>query len=101
VDNDLAALARDIKPMNVSVHRRRLLDEPAAFIADLRARHSLSQRDLADALGLDVRTLQNWEQGRNQPDAAALTLMLLFDKSPDLVSQAVFEANAEPVAEPA
>jgi len=98
VDNDLVALAHDLKSMNVSVRQRRLVDEPTTFIADLRARHGLSQRELADALGLDVRTLQNWEQGRNQPDAAALTLMLLFDRSPDLVKQVVFESAPQPVA---
>jgi DNA-binding transcriptional regulator YiaG len=98
VDNDLVILAADLKPMNVSLHRRRVIDEPTTFIADLRARHALSQRELADALGLDVRTLQNWEQGRNRPDAAALTLMVLFDRSPDLVKQVVFEQAPRPVA---
>jgi DNA-binding transcriptional regulator YiaG len=98
VDNDLVALASDLKSMNVSLHRRRIIDEPTTFIAGLRARHALSQRELADALGVDVRTLQNWEQGRNRPDAAALTLMLLFDRSPDLVKQVVFESAPQPVA---
>ena len=98
VDNDLTALACDLKAMNVSVHRRRLIGQPAAFITALRARHALSQRELADALGLDARTLQNWEQGRNQPDAATLTLMLLFDRSPELVKQAVFDLAEQPAA---
>jgi DNA-binding transcriptional regulator YiaG len=101
VDNDLAELARDLKPMNVTVHRRRIIRDPAAFIAELRARHSLSQRELADALGLDVRTLQNWEQGRNQPDNAVLSLMVLFDQSPERVRRAVFDTTSAPVAETA
>lgn len=100
VDNDLVGLARDLTPMNISVHRRRVISEPSAFIVKLREQHGLSQRDLADALGLDVRTLQNWEQGRNQPDSTVLALMTLFDKSPDLVRDAVYEAG-EPIAEPA
>jgi DNA-binding transcriptional regulator YiaG len=101
IDNDLREMARDLKPMNVSVHRRRSIDEPAVFITSLRARHGLSQRELADSLGLDVRTLQNWEQGRNQPDAAVLSLMVLFDQSPDLVRRAVFEVPLERIAESA
>jgi DNA-binding transcriptional regulator YiaG len=101
VDNDLLVLAHDLKPMNVSVHRRRVIAKPSTFIADLRARRGLSQRDLADALGLDVRTLQNWEQGRNEPDAAVLALMMLFDQSPEFVRQAVYEVAAEPVTETA
>ncbi len=98
VDNDVVALARELGPMNVSLHRRRIIDEPAAFIAELRARHALSQRELADALGLDARTLQNWEQGRNRPDAAVLSLMLVFDRSPELVRQVVFESTERPAA---
>jgi DNA-binding transcriptional regulator YiaG len=91
IDNDLVALANDLKTMNVSVHRRRVLDDPGSFISDLRARRGLSQRELADALGLDVRTLQNWEQGRNRPDDAVLALVRLFDDDPSRVAQAVFE----------
>ncbi len=98
VENDLVTLAGELGPMNVSLHRRRMIDEPAAFIAELRARHALSQRELADALGLDARTLQNWEQGRNRPDAAVLSLMLVFDRSPELVRQVVFEATERPAA---
>jgi DNA-binding transcriptional regulator YiaG len=88
---DFAALARDLRAMNVHLHRRRCIDNPAAFIASVRERHSLSQREFADRLGLDVRTLQNWEQGRNRPDAAVLALVTLFDRNPDLVEQAIFE----------
>jgi DNA-binding XRE family transcriptional regulator len=93
---DITRLAADLAPLNVIVQRRRPVGEPAAFIAEIRARHGLSQREFADRLGLDVRTLQNWEQGRNRPDAAVLTLVMLFDRHPDLVEQATFEDVAAP-----
>jgi len=88
---DFAALAGDLRTMNVHLHRRRPVVDPAAFITSLRERHKLSQRQFADRLGLDVRTLQNWEQGRNRPDDAALALMRIFDDDPSRVAQAVFE----------
>ena len=67
----------------------------APDISELRARHGLSQREYADLLGIDVRTLQNWEQGRNRPDPAALSLMRIFAHAP-----AVFEeALSEPIDE--
>ena len=66
------ALAHELAALDVRMHRPRTIPDPAAFIAEVRARHNLSQREFAGALGLDVRTLQNWEQGRNRPDAAVL-----------------------------
>ncbi len=89
---DFAALARDLAAMNVTVRRKRDIVDPVAFIAGIRARHGLSQRQFAERLGLDVRTVQNWEQGRNRPDSAVLSLMTLFDQDPAAVERAVFEA---------
>jgi DNA-binding XRE family transcriptional regulator len=89
---DFAALARDLAGLNVTVHRKRDIADPAAFIARIRTRHGLSQRGFAERLGLDVRTLQNWEQGRNRPESAVLSLITLFDQDPAAVERAVFEA---------
>ena len=91
-DADIPTLAGDLARMNVQTSRRRPLDP--ASIAAVRARHGLSQREFAGVLGLDIDTLQNWEQGRNRPDAAALGLISAFDQSPDLVRQATFEPIA-------
>ena len=88
---DFTALARELSAMNVSLHRRRSTDDPAAFLTFVRERHKLSQRQFAERLGLDVRTLQNWEQGRNRPDDAVLALVRLFDEEPGRVAKAVFE----------
>lgn len=78
---DLAGLGADLAALGVSLHR------PCApgdvDIAAVRERHSLSQRAFADLLGFDLRTLQNWEQGRNRPERAALSLIAAFDRSPN------------------
>jgi DNA-binding transcriptional regulator YiaG len=76
--------------MNVHTYRRRQHDP--RLIAEVRARHGLSQRKFAELLGLDIDTLQNWEQGRNQPDPAALSLVMVFDKAPELIEQTAFDA---------
>jgi putative transcriptional regulator len=100
VDGGIEDLGRELLPLNVHLHRRRALPDPAAFIASVRARHKLSQREFAAALGLDIRTLQNWEQERNRPDAAVLSLVALFDRDPAMVADAVFSAASldEPAA---
>ena len=89
---NIPALAAYLAAMNIFVHRRRPSDP--GLIAQVRARHKLSQREFAEVLGIEIDTLQNWEQGRNKPDAAALNLVRAFDKAPALVSAAVLERVA-------
>jgi DNA-binding transcriptional regulator YiaG len=89
---NIPALATDLAAMNVHTLRRRQLDP--GLIAEVRGRHGLSQREFAEVLGIDIDTLQNWEQGRNKPDAAALNLVAVFDKSPAALEQAAFEVIA-------
>jgi DNA-binding transcriptional regulator YiaG len=99
VDGGIEELARDLQPMDVALFMRRRVPEPTEFIAGVRDRWKLSQREFAAALGLDVRTLQNWEQGRNAPDAAVLALIALFDRDPALVTSVLFAPV--PLDEPA
>jgi DNA-binding transcriptional regulator YiaG len=89
---DIPTLATDLLAMNVHTYRRRHLDP--CLIAEVRARHGLSQREFAELLGVEIDTLQNWEQGRNRPDVATLNLVMAFDKAPELVEQAAFEPVA-------
>lgn len=81
-DTDFAMLAHDLSRFDVELRRRRAAPDAPDFIGAIRSRHGLSQREFAERLGIDVRTLQNWEQGRNRPDQAVITLMRLFDEDP-------------------
>jgi DNA-binding transcriptional regulator YiaG len=85
----LSALGNELATMNVELRQRLPTSGAAVDIAGLRSRRGLSQREYADLLGLDVRTLQNWEQGRNRPDPAAVSLMRIFDCAPDMVEEAL------------
>ena len=51
-------------------------------VADIRERTGLSQSRFAELLGVSVRTLQDWEQGRRAPSGAARTLLQIADKNP-------------------
>jgi len=77
--------------MNIEVRRRLPPSEGVPDLAEARSKHGLSQRAFADLLGVDVRTLQNWEQGRNRPDPAALSLMRVFDHAPEVFEEAISE----------
>jgi putative transcriptional regulator len=54
----------------------------APDVATIREKTGLSQSRFASLLGVSVRTLQDWEQGRRAPSGAARTLLLVAAKSP-------------------
>ena len=56
-----------------------------ASISGIRERTGLSQMKFAELLGVSVRTLQDWEQGRRSPSGAARTLLLIAAKNPDAI----------------
>ena len=60
---------------------------PAA--ARVRKASGLSQSEFAEILGVSVRTLQDWEQGRRRPSGAAATLLRIAEKHPDLLREAI------------
>lgn len=43
----------------------------------------LSQNDFADLLGVSLRTVQDWEQGRRNPTGAAQTLLRVAEQHPE------------------
>ncbi len=51
-------------------------------IAKTRGKTGLSQARFAELLGVSVRTLQDWEQGRRLPSGAARTLLAIAAKNP-------------------
>jgi len=51
-------------------------------VSAIRRKVGLSQSRFAALLGVSVRTLQDWEQGRRAPSGAARTLLLIAEKNP-------------------
>lgn len=51
-------------------------------IVRAREKSGLSQAKFAELLGVSVRTLQDWEQGRREPNAAAKTLIKVAELNP-------------------
>jgi putative transcriptional regulator len=58
----------------------RVVTVPA--VATIRERTGLSQAKFASLLGVSIRTLQEWEQGRRAPSGAARTLLMVAAKNP-------------------
>lgn len=51
-------------------------------VREIRRKVGLSQSRFAILLGVSVRTLQDWEQGRREPSGAARTLLLIAHRNP-------------------
>ena len=57
-------------------------------VISARKKSGLSQTEFAKLLGVSVRTLQEWEQGRRQPSGAAKTLIAIAERRPEVLREA-------------
>jgi putative transcriptional regulator len=51
---------------------------------------NVSQSEFAMMIGVSVRTLQNWEQGRRKPEGPAKALLHVASKNPKAVIEALY-----------
>ena len=58
-------------------------------VKQIRAKLGLTQTDFAALMGISVKTLQNWEQGRRQPEGPARALLLVAARKPEAVLDAL------------
>ena len=50
----------------------------------IRAKLKLSQAAFAGLMGVSLRTVQDWEQGRRKPSGPALALLRIADQKPEV-----------------
>ncbi len=75
---DLAAeLLQSVREMKAG--QVRVISSP---VIEARNKTGLSQSQFAALMGVSVRTLQGWEQGRKQPSGAARTLLAIASTNP-------------------
>jgi putative transcriptional regulator len=53
-------------------------------VATIRKRLNVSQHAFAGLLGVSVRTVQEWEQGRREPSGPAQALLRIADQHPEV-----------------
>jgi putative transcriptional regulator len=58
-------------------------------VAAIRKEYGLSQDQFASLLGISVRTLQNWEQGRRTPHGPAKVLLRVAARHPKAILETV------------
>jgi putative transcriptional regulator len=74
-------LLQSVREMKASTFARST-QERATGALQARAKMDLSQSQFAKLLGVSVRTLQEWEQGRKKPTGAAQTLLRVAVQTP-------------------
>ncbi len=72
---------RDIKAGRIG---RRYTTESYPIVR-AREKSGLSQAEFAQLLGVSIRTIQDWEQGRREPNAAAKTLIKVAELHPSVL----------------
>jgi putative transcriptional regulator len=63
----------------------RKFEVAAPDVKQIRERYELSQSEFATLLGVSIKTVQNWEQGRRTPHGAARVLLQVAAKHPQAV----------------
>jgi putative transcriptional regulator len=92
-ENDFELLCESIR--QAGEIRRGVRRPSRTFVIDdpdpkaIRERLGLSQSRFASIIGVSVRTLQNWEQGRREPEGPAKALLRVVDREPQAVLQAL------------
>ena len=52
-------------------------------VRHIREQYALTQQEFATLLGVSIKTLRNWEQGRRSPHGSALVLLQVAAKHPE------------------
>ena len=92
-DQDFKKLVKSVKQMGAIMrgedipHRRTVVTQ--IDVKALRERTGLTQAKFSTMIGVSIKTLQNWEQGRREPDGPAKALLRVVEREPEAVLNAL------------
>ena len=76
---------REIKAYKArQIDLRKRTFQPLAPAKEIRTQLQLSQTAFAGLMGVSLRTLQDWEQGRRQPAGSARMLLRIAQQHPEV-----------------
>jgi putative transcriptional regulator len=78
--------------------RETIVEVPTVDVRAARQRLGLSQPDFAQAFGVSVATVRNWEQRRRQPKGAARVLLTVIERNPAAVVEALSDLRPKQAA---
>lgn len=92
-DKDFKKLVESVKQMGAIMrgedipHRKTVVT--TVDVKRLRERLNLTQNEFSGMIGVSIKTLQNWEQGRREPEGPAKALLRVVEKNPQAVLSAL------------
>lgn len=81
------SVRRTITRQDGTIEKDEIIPPEKALVALARAATGLSQAAFAKLLGVSIRTLQEWEQGRKSPSGAAETLLKVAARHPEVLQE--------------
>ncbi|MSN24480.1 MAG: helix-turn-helix domain-containing protein [Geobacter sp.] len=81
------SIRRVILRRDGTIEKDEIISAEKTQVAAARAATGLSQAPFARLLGVSVRTLQEWEQGRKIPSGAAATLLKVAARHPEVLQE--------------
>lgn len=88
---DLAILRKELRSAAVDVRAR---PPEQIDVQQVRARTGFTQEQFALRYQIDIATLRNWEQGRNEPDVAARSYLRMIAAHPQQVEDMLWDGAA-------
>jgi|SRR5436305_9477978 putative transcriptional regulator len=93
MNEDIPELTEDqlASAIPARVRKRLMLGqlESGEDISSLRRFVGLTQTQFAQAMGISVHTLRNWEQGRRHPEGPAIALLRIAARHPRIIRENV------------
>lgn len=84
-DELIASVREGGKILRGKARPSRTFKVDAPDVKKIRSNYKLSQNEFAALMGISVKTLRNWEQGRRSPEGAARVLLQIAGKHPKVV----------------
>lgn len=57
----------------------------------IRKKLDMTQKDFAEYFGVNLRTVQDWEQGRRVPSGASRNFLFVIDREPEAVRRVLVQ----------
>ena len=88
MDKEMNEFCTDLLESAKQMKEKKAARKTVVVVSDItRARNkvNMSQPSFAELMGVSVRTLQAWEQGKRNPSGAAKTLLRVAETHPEIL----------------
>ena len=88
MDKEMNAFCEDLLESAKQMKEKKAARKTVVVVSDItlaRNKVNMSQPAFAELMGVSVRTLQAWEQGKRNPSGAAKTLLRVAETHPEIL----------------